>query len=170
MGAFWSAVEWYWASSCCLLSTHFCFCHILVFCRLTCPHEHLGWQLQDFTDLLWLHSLFASSLGLLLWGNVLQFIPKFVFVSHRFYFSNCTLFTSETKTWKLSWSVNARAYPTSFHTKLILLLHSRDFTMCIRVPLLHPLLFCILNFTFMRLTLWYAPNLPLHFPAMAFPI
>lgn len=43
-----------------------------------------------------------------------------------FFFSNCTLFTSETKTWKLSWSVNARAYPTSFHTELILLLlHSR---------------------------------------------
>lgn len=100
----------------------------LVFCRLTCPHEHLGWQLQDFTDLLWLHSWLSSSLGLLLWGNVLQFIPKFVFVSQRLFFFNyyCTLFTSETKTWKLSWSGNAGAYPTSFDTELILLLlHSR---------------------------------------------
>lgn len=98
----------------------------LAFCRLTCPHEQLGWQLQDFTDLLWLHSWLSFSLCL--WGNVPQFIPKFVFVSHSFFwfFSNCALFTSETKTWKLSWSGNAGTYPTSFHTELILLLlHSR---------------------------------------------
>lgn len=40
------------------------------------------------------------------------------------FFSNCALFTSETKTWKLSWCVNGRADPTPFHAELILLLTS----------------------------------------------
>lgn len=146
----------------------------LAFCRLTCPHEHLGWQLQDFTDLLWLHSWLSSSLGLLLWGNAPQFIPKFVFVSHRFFFFlivHCLLQKQRLGSWAevemqgliphhftQNWSC------CNFIPGLIW------FTMCIRVPLLYPLLSCILNFTFMRLTLWYAPNLSLHFPAMAFPI
>lgn len=111
-----------------------------------------------------------SSLGLLLWGNVPQFIPKFVFVSHRYFFFlivHCLLQKQRLGSWA---EVEMR--------ELILHHFTLNWSCCyfipgliyIRVPLLHPLLFCILIFTFMRLTLWYAPNLPLHFSAMAFPI
>lgn len=94
----------------------------LAFCRLTCPHEHLGWQLKDFADLLWLRGWLACLFRAPSLGRCPTVYSQICLCFTQNFFSNCTLFTSETKTWKLSWCVNGRADPTSFHTELILLL------------------------------------------------
>lgn len=57
----------------------------LASCRLTCPHEHLGWQLKGFAGLLGSVVGLSASLGLLRGEDVPQLILKFVFVSQRFF-------------------------------------------------------------------------------------